>query len=69
MIMKIFFSIIMAAAFLLVTFFGLGPVMFADGSNSERMATLAVVILIYAVLVAISVIFIKKRRAKAGNYR
>jgi fumarate reductase subunit C len=67
--MNIFFSILMAAAFLLVTFFGLGPVMFADGSNGERMATLAVVILIYAVLVAISVIFIKKRRAKAGNYR
>lgn len=31
----------------LVTFFGLGPVLFADGSFSERMLTLLVVIVIY----------------------
>ncbi len=67
MIMNIFFGVIMVAAFLLVTFFGLGPVMFADGSMSERMATLAVVALIYAVLITVSVVFIRKRMAKAGN--
>jgi len=54
----------MLAAFLLVTFFGLGPVLLADGSMGERMATLAVVVPIYAVLVTISVFFIRKRRAK-----
>lgn len=31
----------------LVTMFGLGPVLLADGSRSERMMTLAVVIVIY----------------------
>lgn len=67
MIMNIFFGVIMVAAFLLVTFFGLGPVMFADGSMSERMTTLAVVALIYAVLITVSVVFIRKRMAKAGN--
>ena len=36
--------------FVLVTFFGLGPVMFADGGIGERIATLAVVIVLYAVL-------------------
>ncbi|HEY9060011.1 MAG TPA: hypothetical protein VIO64_05830 [Pseudobacteroides sp.] len=67
MIMNLFFGILMAAAFLLVTFFGLGPVLLADGPDSERVATLAVVILIYAVLVTISVVFIRKRRVKSGN--
>ncbi|KNY29818.1 DUF6954 family protein [Pseudobacteroides cellulosolvens] len=67
MIMNIFFGVIMAAAFLLVTFFGLGPVMFADGSMSERMTTLAVVVLTYAALVTISVVFVRKRMAKTGH--
>ncbi len=64
MVMNILFGIIILAAFLLVTFFGLGPVLLADGSTSERLATLAVVVIIYAVLVTITVIFIRKRRMK-----
>ena len=64
MVMNILFGIIILAAFLLVTFFGLGPVLLADGSTSERLATLAVVVIIYAVLVTITVVFIKKRRVK-----
>lgn len=36
--------------FALVTFFGLGPVLFADGSDRERALTFAVVLLIYGLL-------------------
>ncbi|MFZ3589486.1 DUF6954 family protein [Bacillus sp. DJP31] len=41
-----FFSIL----YLLITFFGLGPVLMADGSMQERVITLAVVVLLYVVL-------------------
>jgi hypothetical protein len=36
--------------YLLTTFFGLGPVLFADGSAKERMLTLIVVLLIYTAI-------------------
>jgi hypothetical protein len=42
--------IILSIAFLLVTFFGIGPVVFADGGIGERILTLGVVILIYVFL-------------------
>lgn len=48
--MKILFYFVMAVAFILITFFGLGPVILADGSMSERMLTLLVVILLYLLL-------------------
>lgn len=48
--MKILLYSIVAAAFILVTLFGLGPVLFADGSRSERGVTLLVVILLYLFL-------------------
>ncbi|MEH7176516.1 DUF6954 family protein [Neobacillus vireti] len=35
---------------LLVTFFGLGPVLYADGVLSERLLTAAVVVILYAIL-------------------
>ncbi|MEH7494964.1 DUF6954 family protein [Neobacillus niacini] len=35
---------------LLVTFFGLGPVLYADGVIQERIWTAAVVILLYVIL-------------------
>jgi hypothetical protein len=41
------------AAFILVTFFGLGPVIFADGGSGERFSTLLVVLLLYAILVVL----------------
>lgn len=44
-----------------VTFFGLGPVLYADGSTQERMITLGIVILIYVILTAL---FLKWRRKK-----
>lgn len=42
--------IVFALLFALVTFFGLGPVLIADGSIQERMLTLLVVLLLYAVM-------------------
>jgi hypothetical protein len=47
---KIIFYIIIAAAILSVTFFGLGPVLLADGSKTERIITLTVVLVLYVVL-------------------
>ncbi len=35
----------------IVTFFGMGPVLLADGSMLERAATFAVVVIIYVVLI------------------
>jgi len=58
MAMKILFYIVMIIVFMLVTFFGLGPAILADGSASERMMTLLVVLLIYLVLGWIAVRFI-----------
>jgi hypothetical protein len=46
----------LAVVSLLVTFFGIGPVVFADGGMGERVLTLAVVIVIYIV---IGVVFIR----------
>jgi TM2 domain-containing membrane protein YozV len=60
--MKILFYIIILAAFLLVTFFGLGPVMLADGSRGERLVTLLVVVLIYLLLLWITVRFRKRNK-------
>jgi hypothetical protein len=58
----IFFYVIMCILFILVTFFGLGPVIYADGSNGERIITLIIVLLIYALLAGIFVFF--KKRSK-----
>jgi hypothetical protein len=57
--MKILIYTIITIAFLLITFFGLGPVVFADGSMSERLWTLLVVLLLYFVLGWITLRFIK----------
>ena len=45
-IIYIGFGILYAA----LTFFGIGPVLLADGTDRERYATLAVVLLLYIVL-------------------
>jgi len=46
----ILFYFIIAVVTLAITFFGIGPVLFADGSALERFITLIVVILLYVVL-------------------
>jgi hypothetical protein len=48
--MKWLLYILFALLYLIVTFFGLGPVLFADGSTTERMVTLVVVLLIYVLI-------------------
>jgi len=60
--MKVLFYIVIVAAFLLVTYFGLGPVLLADGSAGERIITLLIVILIYLTLIWIVVKFRKHNR-------
>ncbi|WP_419955899.1 DUF6954 family protein [Neobacillus niacini] len=35
---------------LLVTFFGVGPVLYADGVLTERLLTAAVVVILYAII-------------------
>jgi hypothetical protein len=48
--MKIVLRIVFGIAFLLVAFFGLGPVLMADGMPGERTLTLILVLLIFAAL-------------------
>ncbi len=49
MIKKIIY-IVLILLLLLVTLFGLGPVLYADGTNTERMVTLVIVLALYAVI-------------------
>jgi LPXTG-motif cell wall-anchored protein len=62
-LLKILFYIVISIAFLLVTFFGLGPVLLADGSMGERLATLLVVGIIY-LLLGFSIVWFRKRNKK-----
>lgn len=49
--MRLIIHIIFIALLSLVTFFGIGPVLFADGPLSERLITLAVITGIYLILI------------------
>lgn len=51
-----------AALYVLVTFFGIGPVLLADGSDQERMITLIIVLLIYVVITIALRYVIKKMK-------
>ena len=42
--------VILILLLLVVTLFGLGPVLYADGTASERMVTLLVVVALYLVI-------------------
>lgn len=59
--MKILFYIIIAIIFLLVTFFGLGPALFADGKTSERVLTFGLVIVAYLMLGYVTVRLSRKK--------
>jgi len=48
--MKMLVWTVAVVFYALVTFFGLGPVLLADGTTGERLWTLAVVVLIYAAI-------------------
>ncbi|WP_423230741.1 DUF6954 family protein [Alkalibaculum bacchi] len=49
--MKNIWRIVLVIAFLLVSFFGLGPVLMADGVLTERLITLFIVLLLYGLIV------------------
>ena len=58
--MKWLIYIVFIMLYLLVTFFGLGPVILADGSNLERIITFAFVLVVYLFLTIILQFLIKK---------
>ena len=62
-IMRTIIYIIVTILAALLTFFGIGPVLFADGSMNERLITLAIVLVGYAVLAAI-VLWVKKKNIR-----
>lgn len=51
-----------AVAFLLITFFGLGPVLLADGTTAERMGTLLAVIVLYLLLFFLFIVYLKRKK-------
>ena len=60
--MRIIVHIIFITLLLLVTFFGIGPVLFADGVLSERLFTLVVIIGIYLVLIRLYKKMLRSKR-------
>ncbi|MCL6604383.1 MAG: hypothetical protein K6T94_16080 [Paenibacillus sp.] len=54
--------VLFAVLYILTTFFGLGPVLFADGSDRERIITLIVVLLIYAAITILLRLVLKRLR-------
>lgn len=58
--MRLIIYIVFILLFILVTFFGLGPILMADGSTGERIATLAVVIVLYIILALLLRFLIKR---------
>jgi membrane protein DedA with SNARE-associated domain len=65
--MKGFMYLLFVLLYAGVTFFGLGPVLFADGSMQERMITLAVVIVIYVVLTVLLVAWRRWSRSRSSR--
>lgn len=59
---RIIIIFIFICLYLLVGFFGIGPVMFADGPMQERLITLAVVILIFILLTYVFIKLLKSSR-------
>lgn len=60
---RILINVALIILLLLVTFFGLGPVILADGSDSERIYTAVIVVFIYLLLFAI-MFYVNKRKKK-----
>ena len=59
---KVIVDILFVALFLLITFFGIGPVLFADGSDRELLITFLVVLLIYAIWFILLTLWRRKSR-------
>jgi hypothetical protein len=49
-VLKILLHAVFIILIALVTFFGLGPVLYADGVLQERLSTSAIVVVIYTIL-------------------
>ncbi|MFD0827266.1 DUF6954 family protein [Neobacillus sp. M.A.Huq-85] len=49
--MRLLLHAIFIIVLALVTFFGLGPVLLADGSSTERIITAFIVFILYAIIV------------------
>jgi hypothetical protein len=62
--MKALFYVVLIAASILVTFLGLGPAFFADGTLRERLLTIAVVLILYVILGCIALWYQKRHKAK-----
>jgi hypothetical protein len=60
--MKWFIYFIFIILYLGVTFFGLGPVLLADGSIEERVMTFFVVLVIYMVLTGLLLFWKRSRK-------
>ncbi|PKM94359.1 MAG: hypothetical protein CVU84_09805 [Firmicutes bacterium HGW-Firmicutes-1] len=56
---KIIIYFLFIILYLLVTFFGLGPVLMADGTNMERLYTLMIVLMFYGII-TFALIWLKK---------
>jgi len=50
---KFLINISFVAIILFITFFGLGPVLFADGSKLERTLTFFIVLILYVFFIAL----------------
>lgn len=48
--MRAFIIIIFMCLYAMLTFFGLGPALFADGTSQERIVTIAIVVILYILL-------------------
>ena len=63
--MKKWLYILFIPVYFLITLFGLGPVLLADGTLQERLVTLLIVIIIYVIVTIVFVKLIKKFRVKS----
>lgn len=62
--MQVLMHVVFAALYLLVAFFGIGPVLMADGSPTERLWTFVVVLAIFVVLIAVH-IWLSRRKTNS----
>ncbi|QOR67773.1 hypothetical protein IM538_06465 [Cytobacillus suaedae] len=60
--MKWFIHGVFGLLYLLVTFFGLGPVLLADGVIQERVVTAIIVFGVYCVLIVLHLLILKRMK-------
>lgn len=60
---RIIINIVIVIALILITWFGLGPVFFADGTGQERYYTLMIVSFLYLLMFAV-MFYVNKRKKR-----